>query len=329
MRAPRNAPAPPDRARTITRVDHRSWEPPALRRRAAFSVLGAVLVTGALGVELTGRRAQFSTALHAAPIWLLSLTILLQIVSLIARSEAWNICVRATGATVGRRVLFRAAGVGYLVSVLNSSLGLATRIASLRRAAPETSPRVAALLAAEVPIVGVEAVLTAVFSFTLVGPLGLPWWALGIAVAITVAAMIALRRISDRCRLGLWSGLAVMRNGRGRMIALVVLAAGAQVGRNWLVLRGIGVHVSLLDAIALLIATFTLGQLPIGPSLGAAAAVLILGVLGVPTVAAAGVLLTATATVGSLGYAAWAVTDHLLAHRPAVVPEATVAHSSA
>jgi uncharacterized membrane protein YbhN (UPF0104 family) len=56
-----------------------------------------------------------------------------------------------------------------------------------------------------------------------------------------------------------------MRNGRGRLIAFLVLVVSAQVARNWLVLRGIGVHVSLLDAIALLIATFTLGQLPIGP----------------------------------------------------------------
>ena len=74
----------------------------------------------------------------------------------------------------------------------------------------------------------------------------------------------------------------------------------AQIARNWLVLHGIGVHVSLFDAIALLIAMFTLGQLPIGPTLGPAAAVLILGSHGVATVAAAGVLLTATATVGSL-----------------------------
>jgi hypothetical protein len=52
------------------------------------------------------------------------------------------------------------------------------------------------------------------------------------------------------------------------------------------VLRGIGVHVSPLDAIAPLIAMFTLGQLPIGPTLGPAAAVLILGSHGVATAAA-------------------------------------------
>ena len=290
-------------------------QPTALRRRAVLSILGAAVVTAALAVELTGRRAQFTAALHAAPIWILSLTVALQLVSLISRTEAWYVCVRATGATVPRRVLFRAAGVGYLFSLLNGSLGLAARIASLRRAAPEGSPRVPALLAAEVPIIGVEATLAAVFSFTLVGPLGMPWWTPAIAVAIAISGMVGLRRLSGRGRLGLWTGLAVMRSGRGRMIALVLLGICVQIARNWLVLRAIGVHVSLLDATALLIAIFTLGQLPIGPSLGAAAAVLILGSHGVATVAAAGVLLTATATVGSLVYACWAIFDRLVASR--------------
>jgi hypothetical protein len=142
-----------------------------------------------------------------------------------------------------------------------------------------------------------------------------------IAVAVAGAAVLGLGRLSDRRRLGLWSGLAVMRRYRGRMIAFVLLAICAQIARNWLLLRGIGVHVSLLDAIALLIATFTLGQLPIGPTVGPAAAVLILGSHGVATAAAAGVLLTVTSTVGSLCYAAWAAADHLSHRHPALSPE--------
>jgi hypothetical protein len=160
--------------------------------------------------------------------------------------------------------------------------------------------------------------LTALFSFTLVGPLGVPWWAPVIAVAAAGATALALGRLSDRRRLGLWSGLAVMRNQRGRMIAFVLLAICAQIARNWLLLRGIGVHVSLLDATALLIAMFTLGQVPIGPTLGPAAAVLIRGSHGVATAAAAGVLLTVTSTVGSLGYAAWATADHCSHRHPAL-----------
>jgi hypothetical protein len=65
----------------------------------------------------------------------------------------------------------------------------------------------------------------------------------------------------------------------------------------------------VFDASALLIATFTLGQLPIGPSVGAAAAVLILGAHGVAAAAAAGVLLTVTSIVGSVTYASWAIAD--------------------
>jgi uncharacterized membrane protein YbhN (UPF0104 family) len=298
-----------------------------LRRRAIVSILGALLVVGALGVELAGRRGQFTAALHAAPIWILSVAILLQGVSLLARTEAWNVCVRAAGATMSRRVLYRSAGFGYLVSVLNGSLGLAVRLASLRRAAPQESPRVPALLAAEIPIISVEAVLTAIFSFTLIAPLGAPWWAPVLAVAVALAAITGLRRLSSRRQLGLWSGLAVMRSGRGRMIALVLLAVGAQVARNWLVLRAIGTHASLFDSIALLIAMFTLGQLPIGPSLGAAAAVLILGSHGVATAAAAGVLLTATATVGSLSYAGWALVDRVIARHPTAPAEPVLAPS--
>ena len=308
-------------------VAQRDVHAPGFRRRVAIGVVGAVAVTGALGVVLAGRGGQFTAALHSAPIWILSLVIVLQGVSLLSRTEAWNVCVRATGATVTRRVLFRAAGFGYLLSLVNGSLGLAARIASLRRAAPQTSPSIPALLAAEVPIISVEVLLTALFSFTLIGPLGTPWWVPMLAILIALAVMAGLRRLSDRRELRLWNGLAVMRSGRGRMIALVLLAVAAQVARNWLVLRAIGVPVSPFDAIALLIAMFTLGQLPIGPSIGAAAAVLILGSHGVAAAAAAGVLLTATATVGSLCYAGWAVGDSLIARRPARPREAALAPS--
>jgi hypothetical protein len=148
-----------------------------------------------------------------------------------------------------------------------------------------------------------------------------------IAVTIAAAAMTGLRRLSDRRRLG-----ALARPGRDAhrsraKIALVLLVVGAQVARNWLVLRGIGVTVSPFDAIALLITMFTLGQLPIGPSLGAASVVLILGTHGVATAAAAGVLLTATATIGSLCYADWAAGDGLIAHRPPRRDEGALAPS--
>ena len=90
-----------------------------------------------------------------------------------------------------------------------------------------------------------------------------------------------------------------------------------QVVRNLVVLQGLGVDVSVLDSVALLIATAAIGLLPVGPTLGAATAVLILGSNGPAVVAAAGALLTATGAVGALCFAAWALVDRLRPH-PAV-----------
>jgi uncharacterized membrane protein YbhN (UPF0104 family) len=297
----------------------------SFRRRVGLSVLGGLVVTGLLAFVLAGRGGQFSAALRTAPISLLALAVLLQIVALLARSEAWNVCVRAAGGTVGRRVLFRAAAVGYVASVINGSFGMAARIASLRRAAPKSSPRVPALMAAEVPIITVELALVAIFSFTLIAPLGVPWWVPVIVVAAATCAVAALVRVSQRHRTGLWSGLAILRmQSRGRLITFAVLAVCAQVARNWLMLHAIGVNVSIFDAMALLIVMFTVGQLPIGPSTGPAAAVLILGAHGVAATAAAGVLLTVTGIVGSLCYAAWAITDRIVGSRLSLRPEVVV-----
>lgn len=298
---------------------------PSLRRRILISVAGALAVTGILGFVLVGRRQEFVAALHSVPVSLLVLAAVLQVVALLARSEAWRVCVRAAGGRVSRRLLFRAAGVGYLASVINGSVGMVARIVSLRRAAPHATPRVPALLAAEVPIITVEVALAAIFSFTLIAPLGLPWWIPLIALVVLSGTVAAIQRFSKRHRSGLWAGLAVLRNrGRGRLIAFVLLAVCAQVARNWLMLRAIGVDLSVFDSMALLIAMFTLGQLPIGPSIGPAAAVLILGAHGVALAAAAGALLAVTGTVGSLAYAAWAITDRIVTGRLIARPEAVV-----
>jgi uncharacterized membrane protein YbhN (UPF0104 family) len=290
------------------------------RRHVVTTVAGAVVVTGVLAYVLASRRHEFTTALESAPVAILVAAAVLQLVALVARTESWHVCVSAAGGRAGRRRLYRAASVGYVGSQLNSQLGTAARIAALRRSAPEECPRVPALIAAEVPIITIEGVLAALFSFTLVGPLGLPWWLPLVFLALAVIVVTALGKVASRWREGVWSGLAALRSpsaGIG-VVALVLVAVFAQIARNWLMLHAVGVDASVLDAIAVLIAMVTLAQLPVGPSLGAAAVVVILGADGVALAAAAGVLLTATGTAGAIAYAAWAGTDRLWAMRPAL-----------
>ena len=283
------------------------------RRSTLITVVGSLATAGLLAFLLAGRRDEFAAALSGAAAWVLALTVLLQIVALVSRSEAWHLTIEEAGGTVDRRVLYRASSMGVLGGLINAQAAVAARIAALRRSSPDASPRVPTLIAAELPIVVVEAALAALTSFTLVGPLGLPWWLPLICLAMIGATCVGLRRLALRKGRELWKGLAIIRSlARGsRLIAFVLVAVFAQILRNWLLLHAVGVDASLFDAVAVLIAVVTLAALPVGPSVGAAAAVLILGSDGVAAAAAAGVLMTVTGTVGGLCFAAWAGADKL------------------
>jgi uncharacterized membrane protein YbhN (UPF0104 family) len=305
------APSPPDRGRAAALLGGlRGF---GRRHRAAITAIGSVLTAAALVIGLAGRRDEFSTALSSAALPVLALAALLQIVALLSRTEAWHLSIDAAGGSVARRILYRASSMQVLGSVLNGQLGVAARITALRRSSPTVSPQVPTLIAAEFPILAVEATLAALTSFTLIGPLGLPWWLPIVLVAVIGTASAGLRHLALSRGRELWRGLAVLRSrrGGGRVIALVLVAVFAQILRNWLLLHAVGVDASLFDAIAVLIAVVTLGQLPLGPGLGAAAAVLILGHEGVAAAAAAGVLMTVTGTVGGLCFAAWSAGDLL------------------
>lgn len=283
------------------------------RHRAPIAILGSLATAAVLALVLSGRRHEFAAAISDAALWVLAVTALLQIVALVSRSEAWHLSIQAAGGTVGRRVLYRASSMQVLGSLLNGQLGVAARITALRRSSPAVSPQMPTLIAAEFPILAVEALLAALTSFTLVGPLGLPWWLPLVGIAVTGTASAGLRHLALRKGRELWKGFAAARSlsHGSRVIGFVLVAVLAQVGRIWILLHAVGVDASVFDATAVLIAVVTLGQLPLGPSVGAAAAVLILGSDGVAQAAAAGVLMTVTGTMGGLCFAAWAGADRL------------------
>jgi uncharacterized membrane protein YbhN (UPF0104 family) len=300
---------------------HRRW-PAALatrsrsfarRRRTLLTVVGSLVTAAILAFVLAGRRDEFAAALGDAAAWVLAVAVLLQIVALLTRSEAWHLSIEAAGGTVERRVLYRASSMGVLGGLLNAQMAVAVRIGALRRSSPTVSPQVLTLIAAEFPILAIEATLAALTSFTLVAPLGLPWWLPIVALAVIGTASAGLRHLALGKGRELWRGLAVLRrlNHGSRVVAFVLVAVFAQIFRNWLLLHAVGVDASFFDAIAVLIAVVTLGQLPVGPSVGAAAAVLILGSDGVAAAAAAGVLLTVTGTVGGLCFLGWAGADRV------------------
>jgi uncharacterized membrane protein YbhN (UPF0104 family) len=287
------------------------------RQRTPLTVVGTLIAVGVLVFVLAGRWGQFASAAAGAPWWALTAAAALQTVSLLSRTEAWNVCVHAAGGTVDRRRLYQAAGVGYLGNIVNGELGFAARIASLRRAAPRETPKAIVVAATEIPIVLMELTLATLFSFTLIAPLSLPWWTPFVGFSVVIAVVAGLARLARRHPSGWWRGLAALSEprARARVAIFVVLAVCGQVARNWLMLYASGVHASVFDAAAVLIAVAALGVLPIGPGVGASAMVLILGSTGVAGASAAGVLLTATGTVGALAYGGWALADRVRTKR--------------
>ena len=308
--------SPPESTHFVVRAGRRLGAL-AARRRTPLTVVGTLLAVGVLVFVLAGRWGQFASAAASAPWWALTAAAALQTVSLLSRTEAWNVSVRAAGGTVDRRRLYRAAGVGYLGNIVNGELGFAARIASLRRSAPRETPKAVVIAATEIPIVLMEVALAALFSFTLVAPLGLPWWTPLVGFCAVLAVVAGLARLARRHPSGWWRGVAALSEPRARtrVAVFVVLAVCGQVARNWLMLYASGVHASVFDATAVLIAVAALGVLPIGPGVGTGAMVLILGSTGVAGVSAAGVLLTATGTAGALAYGGWALADRFWTKR--------------
>jgi uncharacterized membrane protein YbhN (UPF0104 family) len=168
------------------------------RRRGPITIVVSLASAAVLVALLAGRRAEFVAALSSAGVWVLAATTLLQIVALVARSEAWHLTIGAAGGTVDRRALYRASSMQVLGSLVTGQLGAAARIAALRRSSPTACPKVPTLIAAELPILAVEAMLAALASFTLVVPLGLPWWLPIVGFAVVGGAAAGLRHLAIR-----------------------------------------------------------------------------------------------------------------------------------
>src|SRR5690242_8234355 len=88
------------------------------RRRRPITLVVSLVSAAALVALLAGRRAEFLAALSTAGVGVLVVTALLQIVALVARSEAWHLTIEAAGGTVDRRVLYRASSMQVLGSLI-------------------------------------------------------------------------------------------------------------------------------------------------------------------------------------------------------------------
>src|SRR5689334_14530005 len=77
----------------------------ARRARTPLAIAGSLASATALALVLAGRRHDFETAFSSVALPILGATVLLQVVALLARSEAWHLSIEAAGGTIARRLL--------------------------------------------------------------------------------------------------------------------------------------------------------------------------------------------------------------------------------
>ena len=278
-----------------------------MRKSVATALVGAALLTGIVAM-LAHHRHDFAQAVGTVPLVTLLAAVVLHVVTVVARTEAWVVSVRAAGAGTDRRALFQIGSLGFAANVISGSIGAAVRIWALRRKEGANVPPAPALVAAEVPVLAIQLILTGFMAFSLSGPLGAPWWTAPAILVVAIAVLLVLMRAGRRFR-----GLAALRDSgaRWRMLAMVVIVAACETARNLVLLRAVGLPADGLDAMALLVGAGVVGILPIGPCSTAGAAMLIFGASGVGPAAAAGLLLTATGFAADLAYAGWGLADML------------------
>ena len=63
------------------------------RHRAPITIVGSLATAAVLVWLLSGQREEFEQALESVSAWVFALTALLQIVALLARSEAWHLTI--------------------------------------------------------------------------------------------------------------------------------------------------------------------------------------------------------------------------------------------
>ena len=278
-------------------------------RRAPIVIGPLALAALVVALVLSGKITEIFDALGEVSLTDLLFLSLLVPPLLVVRTEAWHQAIDAAGSSVPRRGVYAASSLSAIVANFSIYLGAPVRIWFLRRFAPDSAPRTGQMLAAEVPLVLLEVIVT--LPLAVVSLFVLPISPL-LTIALILAALAALgglfwaRGRAQRASMRWARGLDVLASRR-RVAAtsgLLAVNVAFQVARIWIALEVLGLHTTLpLAAMAFLLFGF-FSVLNLGAAASAGAIVVVFGSQGVAAATAVGLLLLATAVIGGLIFAA-------------------------
>lgn len=227
------------------------------------------LAVGAGFVLLLGGR--MSGALDAAtstPPAVFALAVGLALITLVLRTEAWRICLRAAAPDKRppRDALYCSASCTYLVNLVSHLLAPLVRIGLLLRLAPGQTPKPTQILTADAP-----ALLAEISAVTLVMVLaslllGFPLLISAGFAALVAALFLLLWQLRRRVRRPFIAGLALLDNRRQAVRVWLSFAAivALQLLRTALLLQGAGFEGSGAQAVLAFVSAWATGVLPVG-----------------------------------------------------------------
>ncbi len=292
------------------------------RREVITGTIGPVVAIAVLVIALWSHFGEIADAWELISTKALVALVLLHLVALLFRAEAWGRCVGAAGAPLEPRLLHSSSALRFLAdTIVPTYIGAWVRIGLVRK---YDAPRAARPGASPTPTIGqmftadglmllVEAVLTVGLVILAVVTSSLEWWWVGVfGLAVLVLLLIVrwvFRRYEDR-EFAKTARVLEDSGERYRLAALLAVVLTLQPIRFYITFKALGLDPTMSDALLAFLLTTVFNALPIGPgpSSIAASAALFAG-QGVDRAALAGIVLLGTAIVAALIYSVYGAID--------------------
>ncbi len=277
-------------------------------RRRALSFVAVVSALGLLAAVCITRRHDLERALDAVPPGAFAVLVVLHVLTLVCRSEAWRLTLHAVdGVWLARDAVHGANAAAFLAGSLESHTAMPARIALLGRLTSR-APRPGQIAVADVPIFLLEVCGTAILLAACAAAAGpWPWWSAPLALVIAAGALwggrVCLSRYGERAPIT--RGLAVLADRRLRLVLVGVVSAITLLGaaRVLVALWACGLGHGAGDVAIVFAALGFFGLLPLGPSASPGATLAVAGGAGVGAALAAGLCISASSIAAVLVYA--------------------------
>lgn len=292
------------------------------RKQIISGVLGPLIGIGVLVALLWPHLDEIGDAARLISTRAAVSLVVLHLIALLLRAEAWGRCVEAAGAPIERGLLHSTSALRFLADTLVPTyigawvrIGLVKRFDRTRAAEPDATPTptIGQMFTADGLMLLVEAVLTVVLVILAVATSSLEWWWIVVFGAFVLVALVVLRWVFIRFKDREFAQTArVLSNSHDRLVlaGLLAVVLTIQPIRFYIAFKAVGLDPSASDALLAFLLTTAFGALPIGPgpSSIAAAAALFSGE-GAGKSASAGLVLLASAVAAAAIYSVYGAWD--------------------